>query len=313
MELRVENLKKTFKLSKKQQKINRTDLRVKHALKGISFTAYSGEIFGLLGPNGAGKTTAMRSISTLIKPDTGTITLGDFDALSESKRMRQSIAFLTNELKLEDYFSPNYLFAYFSKLYGVDEPTMKSRRDTLFKRFGIDRFAEVKVADLSSGMKQKTSIAMSLVHDPDVIIFDEPTNGLDVLTAKTVLEKASANPSINMVCRDICMNSTSNKYFPAISTPDMKMVVAIIWTVALAQISALRRPLTSSFRPIENKRRVIPMSATRLRPSGGNKPAMLYTNPATRNPTMGGRPIRVSKRPKLNAKLIRITSIYISL
>ena len=188
MELRVENLKKTFKLSKKQQKINRTDSRVKHALKGISFTAYSGEIFGLLGPNGAGKTTAMRSISTLIKPDTGTITLGDFDALSESKKTRQSIAFLTNELKLEDYFSPNYLFAYFSKLYGVDEPTMKSRRDTLFKRFGIDRFAEVKVADLSSGMKQKTSIAMSLVHDPDVIIFDEPTNGLDVLTAKTVLD-----------------------------------------------------------------------------------------------------------------------------
>lgn len=188
MKLSVNDLKKTFKLSKKQQKINRTDSRVKHALKGISFDAFPGEIFGLLGPNGAGKTTAMRSIATLIKPDAGTITLGDFDALAESKRTRQSIAFLTNELKLEDYFSPNYLFAYFSKLHGVDETTMIQRRDMLFTRFGIDRFAEVKVADLSSGMKQKTSIAMSLVHDPDVIIFDEPTNGLDVLTAKTVLD-----------------------------------------------------------------------------------------------------------------------------
>ena len=188
MQLTVSELKKTFKLSKKQQKINQTDAKVKHALKGISFTAYPGEIFGLLGPNGAGKTTAMRSISTLIKPDSGTITLGDFNALEASRQTRQSIAFLTNELKLEDYFTPNFLFEYFSKLYGVDEATMKSRRQDLFKRFGIDKFAEVKVADLSSGMKQKTSIAMSLVHDPAVIIFDEPTNGLDVLTAKTVLD-----------------------------------------------------------------------------------------------------------------------------
>lgn len=188
MQLTVSELKKTFKLSKKQQKINQTETKVKHALKGISFTAYPGEIFGLLGPNGAGKTTAMRSIATLIKPDSGTITLGDFNALEASRQTRQSIAFLTNELKLEDYFTPNFLFEYFSKLYGVDEATMQKRRSDLFKRFGIDKFAEVKVADLSSGMKQKTSIAMSLVHDPAVIIFDEPTNGLDVLTAKTVLD-----------------------------------------------------------------------------------------------------------------------------
>lgn len=188
MELTVQDLKKTFKLSKKQQKINRTNLNVKHALKGISFTAYPGEIFGLLGPNGAGKTTAMRAIATLIKPDSGMIQLGDLNALEDSRKTRQTIAFLTNELNLEDYFTPNYLFAYFSKLYDVDEPTMQTRRTDLFKRFGIDRFAEVKVADLSSGMKQKTSLAMSLVHDPEVIIFDEPTNGLDVLTAKTVLD-----------------------------------------------------------------------------------------------------------------------------
>lgn len=188
MKLVVKDLNKTFKISKKQQKINRSNEPVKHAVKNVSFEAFPGEIFGLLGPNGAGKTTTMRMIATLIKPDSGSIQIGDFDALENTKKTRETIAFLTNELKLEDYFTPAYLFRYFSKLYGVEESVMLKRRDDLFKRFGIDRFSEVKVADLSSGMKQKTSIAMSLVHDPDIIIFDEPTNGLDVLTAKTVLD-----------------------------------------------------------------------------------------------------------------------------
>lgn len=188
MHLSVQALNKSFKLSRKQQKINQTKSKLKWAVQNLSFDAYPGEIFGLLGPNGAGKTTAMRAIATLIKPDSGAITLGDFDALENTKQTRQTIAFLTNELKLEEYFTPNFLFQYFSTLYGVDDATMRGRRDALFQRFGIDRFKEVKVADLSSGMKQKTSIAISLVHDPEVIIFDEPTNGLDVLTAKTVLD-----------------------------------------------------------------------------------------------------------------------------
>lgn len=188
MNLVVQDLNKTFKLSKKQQKISQTKDKLKHAVKNVSFEAFPGEIFGLLGPNGAGKTTTMRMIATLIKPDSGFIQIGDFNGLENTKKTRQSIAFLTNELKLEDYFTPQYLFRYFSKLYGVKESDMEIRRTALFKRFGIDRFAEVKIADLSSGMKQKTSIAISLVHDPDIIIFDEPTNGLDVLTAKTVLD-----------------------------------------------------------------------------------------------------------------------------
>ncbi|MFU8787291.1 MAG: ATP-binding cassette domain-containing protein, partial [Candidatus Izemoplasmataceae bacterium] len=95
---------------------------------------------------------------------------------------------LTSELKLEDHFTPNYLFTYFSRLHGVSEAMIIKRKEVLFTRFGIDKFQEVKVADLSTGMKQKISIAISLVHDPDYIIFDEPTNGLDVLTAKTVTD-----------------------------------------------------------------------------------------------------------------------------
>ena len=89
---------------------------------------------------------------------------------------------------MEDFFTPNYLFDFFSQLYGIAPEVMSERRAKWFERFGIDRFAEVKVANLSTGMKQKTSLVVSLVHDPEFVIFDEPTNGLDVLTARTVTD-----------------------------------------------------------------------------------------------------------------------------
>ncbi len=186
--LTVRNIKKTFTLSKKQMKIERTNDKRKVAVNDVSFEAEQGEIYGLLGPNGAGKTTALRCISTLIKPDEGSITVNGVDARQQARKIRKNIAFLTSELKLDDHFTPNYLFRYFSHLHGVDEQTMIERKAMLFKRFGIDKFQEVKIADLSTGMKQKISIAIALVHDPDFIIFDEPTNGLDILTAKTVTD-----------------------------------------------------------------------------------------------------------------------------
>jgi sodium transport system ATP-binding protein len=95
---------------------------------------------------------------------------------------------LTSELKLEDFFTPNYLFDFFAKLHNLDPVTSKRRKDELFGKFGVDKFAEVKVANLSTGMKQKASLIISIVHDPNIIIFDEPTNGLDVLTAKVVTD-----------------------------------------------------------------------------------------------------------------------------
>ena len=102
--------------------------------------------------------------------------------------MRSKIGFLTSELKLEDFFTPNYLYGYFSQLYNVPAEIAEQRKSKMFSSFGIDKFAEVKVANLSTGMKQKLSLVISLVNDPDFIIFDEPTNGLDVLTAKTVTD-----------------------------------------------------------------------------------------------------------------------------
>lgn len=185
--LKVEHLKKTFKLSKKQQDLEKGE-KYKVAVNDLSFVMYKGEIYGLLGPNGAGKTTTLRMLSTLIKPDEGDAYINGVSIRKEPEKIRKMIGFLTSDLKLENSFTPNYLFDYFSSLHGVDNKTREERKEKLFKRFGIDKFKEVKIGDLSTGMKQKVSIVISLVHDPDFIIFDEPTNGLDVITAKVVTD-----------------------------------------------------------------------------------------------------------------------------
>ena len=186
--LRVEGLCKTFQLSRKQQKIERTDRKKIVAVDNLSFIAYKEEIFGLLGPNGAGKTTTLRMLATLIHPDSGDAILDGYSVVNQPEEVRGKIGFLTSELKLEDFFTPNYLFDFFSQLYGIAPEVMAERKTKLFERFGINKFAEVKVANLSTGMKQKLSLVISLVHNPDIIIFDEPTNGLDVLTARTVTD-----------------------------------------------------------------------------------------------------------------------------
>lgn len=186
--LKVQNVKKTFKISAKQQKIQQTKERIKVAVNNLSFTAYEGEVFGLLGPNGAGKTTTLRMMAALITPEQGDILVDGSSVVKTPNEVREKIGFLTSELKLEEFFTPNYLFDFFSELHGVDKETAKKRKQELFDKFSISEFAEVKVANLSTGMKQKVSLVISIVHDPEIIIFDEPTNGLDVLTAKVVTD-----------------------------------------------------------------------------------------------------------------------------
>ena len=186
--LRVSGLCKRFKLSAKQRNLNKTTDKYKEAVKNVSFSAYRGEIFGLLGPNGAGKTTTMRILSTLIRPDSGEAWIDGANVLTEANEVRSRLGFLTGDLKLEQFFTPDYLFDFFSNLHGVEPDIRERRKKALFERFGIMSFAQTKVAELSQGMRQKVSIVVSLVHDPDVIIFDEPTNGLDVITAKTVTD-----------------------------------------------------------------------------------------------------------------------------
>jgi len=186
--LKADGLTKTFRLSAKQQKLQNTKAKVITAADDVSFEAHEGEIFGLLGPNGAGKTTTLRMLATIIKPDRGDAIVDGSSIKTDPEGVRSKIGFLTSELKLEDFFTPNYLYDFFSKLHHIDPETSEKRKKELFSKFGIDKFAEVKVANLSTGMKQKSSLVISIVHDPNIIIFDEPTNGLDVITAKVVTD-----------------------------------------------------------------------------------------------------------------------------
>lgn len=158
------------------------------AVDKLSLTSKPGEIYGLLGPNGAGKTTALRCIATLLKPTQGEITVKGYDTVRDSENVRKKIGFLTNEIKLDPQFSPKYMFGFFGRLHGLDEKTIDERREELFSYFGIKDFEDKKIDELSSGMKQKASIAVSLVHNPEVVIFDEPTNGLDIVTARNVTD-----------------------------------------------------------------------------------------------------------------------------
>ncbi|MFP4697812.1 MAG: ABC transporter ATP-binding protein [Eubacteriales bacterium] len=186
--IKVNNLIKIYKLNAKQMKELKTNNKKKVAVDGLSFTAKEGEIFGLLGPNGAGKTTTLRSIATLLKPTDGNIKVQGYDVVKEANKVRESIGFLTNELKLDTHFTPQYTIRFFGELYGLSEEVINKRTDELFKYFGINDFKNKKIEELSTGMKQKLSIAVSLVHDPDVVIFDEPTNGLDIITARAVTD-----------------------------------------------------------------------------------------------------------------------------
>jgi sodium transport system ATP-binding protein len=184
----INDLTKVYKLSKKQMLEQKAKKNMKKAVNRLTLNAKPGEIYGLLGPNGAGKTTALRCIATLLKPTNGSIEVCGFDTVKESEKVRKSISFLTNEIKLDPQFSPKYLFNFFGRLYGQDEKTISQRREKLFDYFGIKEFEDKKIEELSTGMKQKASIAVSLVHDPEVVIFDEPTNGLDIVTARNVTD-----------------------------------------------------------------------------------------------------------------------------
>lgn len=186
--IQIKGLKKTFVLSKKQMTANKNKLKYKVAVSGIDFEVKDNEIFGLLGPNGAGKTTTLRCLATLIQPTEGTINVNGFDGKTEGDKVRRELAFLTNELKMDTHFTPEYTTRFFGRLHGMSEADIDRRISQLFDIFGVTPYRHTKIGDLSTGMKQKLAIVVSLIHDPNVIIFDEPTNGLDIITAKAVMD-----------------------------------------------------------------------------------------------------------------------------
>ena len=168
--------------------VHKSYTKEKETIKGVSFEVKEGQIFGLLGPNGAGKTTLMQMIATLMKPTSGKIEIDGLSGDKDLLEIHRKIGFLTNEIKLDPMSTPNNLFNFFAELYDIPAKELKERRDESFARFGITPFADKKINELSTGMKQKISIAISLIHNPPVVIFDEPTNGLDILTSKQVTD-----------------------------------------------------------------------------------------------------------------------------
>ena len=157
------------------------------AVDGVSFRCQPGHIYGLLGANGAGKTTTLRMLATLLEPTSGTALVAGLDVVREPEQARANLGFLSTATALYGRLTALEMVQYFGRLYGLSEETLRQRIDQIFARLEMNEFRDRRCDKLSTGMKQKTSIARTLVHDPPVMIFDEPTSGLDVMTARTIV------------------------------------------------------------------------------------------------------------------------------
>ena len=194
--LEIRDLTKHFTLPKKKKKKNappgpkdpRERGRRFHAVDGLSFRADEGKILGLLGPNGAGKTTLLRVLSTALTPSSGSVELDGVDVTTRPLEVRRRIGFLSGNTGLYGRLTPRELVAYFGKLHGIPQPRLDKRVAELTDVLDMGTFMDRRCDALSSGMKQRVNIARTLVHDPDVIVFDEPTTGLDVQAAETILD-----------------------------------------------------------------------------------------------------------------------------
>jgi sodium transport system ATP-binding protein len=178
--IHVENLSKSFRDYRKGWV---------PAVVDVSFDCHPGAIFGLLGPNGAGKTTTLRILSTVLRPTGGQAVVAGFDVAEDPESVRANIGYMSASTGIYDRMTAYELVQYFGQLYGLTAERLAERMETIFDWLQMNDFRDVLCAKMSTGMKQKVSIARTIVHDPPVLIFDEPTSGLDVLVARVVLEK----------------------------------------------------------------------------------------------------------------------------
>lgn len=158
------------------------------ALAGISFDAMPGQIYGLLGPNGAGKTTALRILSTVLKPTSGSAIVNGFDVELAPDQVRRQIGFVSTNTAIYDRMTAWEMVQYFGQLYGMQLDKLHIQMEAIFERFQMNEIRNVLCSKMSTGMKQKVSIVRAMIHNPPVLIFDEATSGLDILVAREVLK-----------------------------------------------------------------------------------------------------------------------------
>ena len=177
-------------LSKPAVKVDRLEktLGSNHVLRGISFEARSGEIFGLLGPNGAGKTTTLRVICTLLTPDAGSVEVLGYGTRDSPQEVRRRVGVVTAEIGIYPRLTARENISYFAELSGLMDGEVHRRVDAVIDRLDMSSFAQQRAESLSSGQKQKVAIARAIVHDPPVLMFDEPTSNLDVLASREIRE-----------------------------------------------------------------------------------------------------------------------------
>jgi sodium transport system ATP-binding protein len=217
--IKVSELVKDFRLTKQQIKESTSNERIQRAVDHISFTCEPGKVFSLLGPNGAGKTSTLRMLSTIFTPTAGSIEICGIDAVKEPEKARSKIGFLTGSTGLYARLTPNEVIDYFGMLYEVDKSTVIRRKEKLIELLNMGDFMNKRIGKLSTGMKQKVSIARTMIHDPEVVVFDEPTSGLDVITAeniitlirdcknqgKTVIFSSHIMSEVDLLCDDLAI------------------------------------------------------------------------------------------------------------
>lgn len=158
------------------------------AVDGVDLEARPGEIFGLLGVNGAGKTTVLRILSTVVRATAGSASVAGFDVATHPENVRASIGFLSSSTALYGRLTGREVLEYFGGLYGLSGSRLRERIDFAWDKLGLDEFGDRLCDKLSTGQKQRVSIARTILHDPPVLFFDEPTAGLDVVTSQTIME-----------------------------------------------------------------------------------------------------------------------------
>ncbi len=184
--IQIDNLTKSF--TTKTGKGFKKETVTVNAVNKVSFECKPGRIFSLLGPNGAGKTTTLRMIAGIINPTSGTAIVDGVDISQGNDEVKKRIGFLTGSTGLYERLNPDETIDFFGKLYRLSDVELKERKEYLFEKLGINEFRKKRMGQMSTGMKQKVSIARTLIHDPEVLIFDEPTSGLDVITADSIID-----------------------------------------------------------------------------------------------------------------------------